>query len=281
MTTTCAATGPLLEVRNVRKHYRRGGLFGRRDGVDAVAGVSFRLEAGRCLALAGPSGSGKSTLARMVLGLEMPDAGEVLFRGQPVAARTGRDARRAVQAVFQNSLGAVNPRFSAKDIIAEPLRNFFDLRGTALTARVGDLMAEVGLDPGSMEKYPHQFSGGELQRICIARALAPGPDLLVLDEAVSSLDMLNQARILDLLARVRRDRATAYLFITHDMRVVAAVADSLAVMDRGRICHYADDLGAALADPAHGDAGQSDLYRELLHAVPPADGLVSQDGLVS
>ncbi len=275
MTTTHSATGPLLEVRNVRKHYRRGGLFGRRDGVDAVAGVSFRLEAGRCLALAGPSGSGKSTLARMVLGLEMPDAGEVLFRGQPVAARTGRDARRAVQAVFQNSLGAVNPRFSAKDIIAEPLRNFFELRGTALTARVGDLMAEVGLDPESMGKYPHQFSGGELQRICIARALAPGPDLLVLDEAVSSLDMLNQARIIDLLARVRRDRTTAYLFITHDMRVVAAVADSLAVMDRGRICHYTDDLDAALPDPANSDAGQSGLYRELLLAVPPADGLVS------
>ncbi|MCC8167604.1 MAG: dipeptide/oligopeptide/nickel ABC transporter ATP-binding protein [Planctomycetes bacterium] len=262
--------GPLLEVRNVRKHYRRGGLFGRRDSVEAVNGVSFHLEAGRCLALAGPSGSGKSTLARLVLGLETPDAGEVLFRGQPVAARTGRDDRRAVQAVFQNSLGAVNPRFSAKDIIAEPLRCFFGLRGTALTAKVGDLMAEVGLDPNSMEKLPHQFSGGELQRICIARALAPGPELLVLDEAVSSLDMLNQARIVELLAQVRQDRKTAFLFITHDMRVVAAVADSLAVMDRGRICHYADSLDAALA--ADRETIPSALYRELLLAVPPADG---------
>ncbi|MCC8108983.1 MAG: dipeptide/oligopeptide/nickel ABC transporter ATP-binding protein [Planctomycetes bacterium] len=269
MTKSTGATAPLLEVRSVRKHYRRGSLFGRRDGVDAVGGVSFRLEAGRCLALAGPSGSGKSTLARLVLGLETPDSGEVLFRGQPVAARTGPYARRAVQAVFQNSLGAVNPRFSAKDIIAEPLRNFFHLRGPALTERVGDLMAEVGLDPAMMNKYPHQWSGGELQRLCIARALAPGPDLLVLDEAVSSLDMLNQARIIELLTRLRRDRKTAYLFITHDMRVVAAVADSLAVMDQGKICYYADDLDAVAAADAFDHSG---VCRDLLLAVPPADG---------
>lgn len=235
----------IVELIAVGKTYRQGGAWTGRRVVRAVDNVSLSIRAGRCLALVGPSGSGKSTLGRLVLGLEKPDSGQVLYKGKPLAGLRGaekRQARRNIQVVFQNSQGAVNPRFIAKDIVGEPLVNFDKLTGDALRGRVAELLEMVGLDPGDMDKYPHQFSGGELQRICLARALAPSPELVVLDEAVSSLDMLNQSLVLEVLARIGKDSGAAFLFITHDLRVVCQAADAVAVMERGRLAGYSDSL---------------------------------------
>lgn len=235
----------LMELRNVIKTYRQGGIAGRRRVVRAVDGVCLDIDAGRCLALVGHSGSGKSTLGRLALGLERPDSGDVLYKGRPWSSLHGEEriaARRNVQVVFQNSHDAVNPRFTAADIVGEPLRNFDRLRGVALERRVAELLESVGLDASDMRKLPHQFSGGELQRVCLARALAPKPEFIVLDESVSSLDMLNQSRILSLVADLRERSGAAFLFISHDLRGVCKVADSLAVMDGGRLVEYHPDV---------------------------------------
>ena len=256
----------LIELVDVVKTYRQGGAWEKRRRVRAVDGVSLSVEAGKCLALVGASGSGKSTLGRLVLGLESPDAGRVLYKGRAIRELSGRErreARRNIQVVFQNSHGAVNPRFSARSVIGEPLGNFDGLRGKALTERVGELLALVGLDPADMHKLPHQFSGGELQRICLARALAPNPELVVLDEAVSSLDMVNQSRVLHLVGRVGRETGTAFLFISHDLRAVCAVADAIAVMEAGK-----------LAGPVHGfgvkEGCVAPAFRILAESVLPA-----------
>lgn len=259
----------LVSLCDVTKIYRRGGMFGRGTETPAVSGVSLELEKGRCLAVVGPSGSGKSTLGRLVLGLERPDRGKALYKGEPLHALRGdkaREARRAIQVVFQNSHGAVNPRFSVRDILAEPLRNFRNVRGAALTEAARALLASVGLAPDMLMKLPHQCSGGELQRVCIARALAPEPEVIVLDEAVSSLDMLSRSLVLDLLMRIREESGTAFLFISHDLRVVNVIADGIAVMRHGKLEGYAPDI----SDPAQASRFfAAPAMRELAEAVLP------------
>ena len=259
----------LLSLCDLSKSYRQGGAWGSKKEIRAVSGVSLELEAGRCLAVVGPSGSGKSTLGRMALGLERPDAGAVLYKGEPLVSLGGeraRQARRNMQVVFQNSHGAGNPRFTVKDIIGEPLRNFRALRGKSLEDAAAASLSLVGLEADMLSKLPHQLSGGELQRVCIARAFAPNPELVVLDEAVSSLDMLNQSLILDLLTLIKEEKATALLFISHDLRVVGKIADAVAVMEDGRLAAYAPDI----ADPAV-LAGllEAPAMRDLVSAVPP------------
>ena len=260
---------PLVSICEVGKTYRRGGMFGRATKVAAVSDVSLELEKGRCLAVVGPSGSGKSTLGRLVLGLERPDSGTVLYKDEPLHSLRGkkaREARRNIQVVFQNSHGAVNPRFTVRDILAEPLRNFLNMRGTALTNAALHLLALVGLEPDLLMKLPHQCSGGELQRVCIARALAPEPEVIVLDEAVSSLDMLSQSLILELLMRIRKESGTTFLFISHDLRVVNAIADGMAVMSHGTLAAYAPDM----SDPAQASKLlAAPAMRELAEAVLP------------
>ena len=256
----------LVSICEAGKTYRRGGMFGSKTEVTAVSNVSLELERGRCLAVVGPSGSGKSTLGRLVLGLERPDCGKVLYKGDPLRGDKAREARRNIQVVFQNSHGAVNPRFTVRDILAEPLRNFRNLRGSELTDAACDLLAAVGLGPDMLTKLPYQCSGGELQRGCIARALAPEPEIIVLDEAVSSLDMLSQSLVLDLLMRIREESGTAFLFISHDLRVVRAIADGIAVMDHGKLAGYAPDV----ADPEEAERlFAAPAMRELAEAVLP------------
>lgn len=253
----------VLQIVGVRKSYRQGGLFGGGTAREVLRGVDLELDQGECLGLVGRSGCGKSTLGRLVLGLERPDSGSVRFKGhdlRTLKGRAWRGYRRRVQVVFQNFIGAVNPRMSAGQIIGEPLRNFERLAGAGLERRVAGLLEMVGLKASDAAKLPSQFSGGQLQRVCIARAMAPEPELLVLDESVSSLDMLVQAQIMDLLAGLGREKGLSCLFISHDLRVVSKLCSRVAVMRDGTIAQCAA-CGPGITDPG---------FMELARAVLPA-----------
>ncbi|MFZ5646704.1 MAG: oligopeptide/dipeptide ABC transporter ATP-binding protein [Bacillota bacterium] len=236
----------MLDLKNVSRRFMTGNrLWGRRRIIEAVANVSLSLGEGCCLGLVGESGCGKSTMGRLVLGLERPDEGEVVFRGRnihtaPPAHR--KDLRRDLQAVFQDCCGSVNPRHTAGAIIAEPLKSYHRMTPAAESEMVEELLNKVGLSPADSRKYPHQFSGGQLQRVSIARAIALKPRLIVLDEAVSSLDVSVQAQILNLLADLKQEFNLSYIFISHDIEAVCYISDCLAVMYLGRIVEYIDDV---------------------------------------
>ncbi|MBI0433462.1 ATP-binding cassette domain-containing protein [Roseomonas sp. KE0001] len=242
----------LLDLRAVSHGYRQGGLFSRRGAKPVLREASLRVAPGECVALLGPTGSGKSTLGRLALGLERPWAGEVLFDGAPLLNRRGRMApgnRRAVQAVFQDPHGATSPRLTAFEVVAEPL-HAEELDRSTLRDRVAALLEDVGLDPAAMDRLAHRLSGGQLQRLCIARALAPAPRLVLLDEAVNSLDLETQARVLELLRSLRRRTGMAYLFVTHDLRLVKGFADRCYVMQDGQSLEVADPFGPGPVPPA-------------------------------
>ncbi|MDB5370456.1 MAG: transporter related protein [Roseomonas sp.] len=242
----------LLRMQGVWKSYRQGGAFSCRPALPVLRNAGLRIEAGECVALLGPTGSGKSTLGRILLGLEAPDTGTVLFNGQPMRGAGGRVApalRRQVQAVFQDPHGATSPRFSAFEVVAEPLR-YYGVTGAALRARVEELVVSVGLEVAELGRLAHRFSGGQLQRLCIARALALRPKLVLLDEAVSSLDVATQARVLALLGRLRAETGVAFLFITHDLRLVRGFAQRCLVMQDGQPLDVADPFTGGSALPA-------------------------------
>jgi nickel transport system ATP-binding protein len=228
----------ILSVEGVSKSYGIGGFFSSRRSKIVLSDIDLRIGEGECVGLLGASGSGKSTLGRLVVGIERPDCGSVRYRGQPMLGLTGDDYRvfrRNVQVVFQDSIGAVNPRHRIRRIVAEPLVKLDHLSGPELDERVRGLLETVEIDPGEADKYPGQMSGGQLQRVCIARALAPKPELIVLDEAVSNLDLALQLAVLDLLDGLRRQRGVAFLFITHDLRLVRRLCDRVVVLDGGRV----------------------------------------------
>lgn len=229
----------LLSVQNVSKSYfLRSGWSGAVQCVPALKDVSIDLISGTCLGLVGESGAGKSTLGRIVLGLEQPDRGQIWFQGQDLnqlKSQQLRSLRREMQVVFQDSFSSVNPRFNVKAIITEPLCNYLKLTASEATEQTIQLLETVGLTAADADKYPHQFSGGQLQRVTIARAIALKPKLMILDEPVSSLDMTTQAQILSLLLNLKRQFHLSYLFITHDLAAVAYLADRVAVMYKGAI----------------------------------------------
>lgn len=256
----------ILELSKVTRRYRQGGWFRRSRALVAVQEVSLALESGCCLGLIGRSGSGKSTLGRLVLGLETPNSGAVLWKGRDLRGLRGPDYldfRRNVQVVFQNVQAAVNPRLPIWKIVAEPLENFDGLSGAAARKAAVALLRRVDLDEKDADRLPHQFSGGMLQRVCIARALAPRPACLVLDEAVSSLDMAVQAQIIDLLDEIRRDTGASCLFISHDIRVIRRACDKLAVMHQGRLVDR-------LARPFLPGPEAHPVLSELINAILPA-----------
>lgn len=235
----------MLELKDIKKTYSLGNsVWRKRKSVEAVKSVSLTLEEGVCLGLVGESGSGKSTLGKMILGLEKPDQGEVWFQGKNLyclKAKELKELRRNLQVVFQDCYSAVNPRLTIGEIIAEPLRNYERLTAAQEKKKVQDLLETVGLYPEDIHKYPHQFSGGQLQRINIARAIALRPKLIILDEAVSALDVLVQVQILNLLAELKEEFQLSYLFISHDLQAVNYIADRLAIMYRGEIVEWLDD----------------------------------------
>ena len=237
----------LLELQGVIKSYPVGDTFGfgRRDQVTVVQDVTLDLDEGTCLGLLGTSGSGKTTLGKIIAGLEPPTSGSVLFEGVDLyrsSKQERRQLRRHLQAVFQDCYSAVNPRFTIAQVIAEPLRNYERLSAGEEQKRVDELLEAVGLSPNQRGKLPHQLSGGQLQRVNIARALALRPKLIVLDEAVSSLDASVQVQILNLLGDLQDQFKLSYLFISHDLRAVYYLADRLAVMHKGRLVEELNDL---------------------------------------
>src|SRR5664280_2691360 len=231
----------LLEVKNLSVHFPvgRAGLGRTRQFVRAVDGVSFGIEAGETLGLAGESGCGKSTLGRAIARLIEPTAGTVLFEGQDLGKLKGqalREQRRHLQIIFQDPYGSLNPRMSIEDSVGEALDiHGLTENGSARRKRISDLLKSVGLDPACAQRYPHEFSGGQRQRIGIARALAVQPRLIICDESVSALDVSIQAQILNLLNKLKNEFGFTYVFISHDLSVVRFMSDRLIVMRNGKI----------------------------------------------
>jgi peptide/nickel transport system ATP-binding protein/oligopeptide transport system ATP-binding protein len=238
------STDPVLEVRDLVKHYRvrRSFWLGARAVVHAVDGVSLTLGRAETLALVGESGSGKSTVGRMILGLTPPTAGAVYLMGQRIdqlGRRRMRPLRRHLQLIFQDPYASLNPRLTAERIVGEPLGNFEAASAAERRARAAELLARVGLGAEYLDRYPHQFSGGQRQRLGIARAIATRPTVVVCDEPVSALDVSVQAQVINLLVDLQREFGMSYLFIAHDLGVVEHVSDRTAVMYLGLIVELA------------------------------------------
>jgi len=246
---------PLLQVDALERRFVSGrrGLLRRSEVLHAVRGVSLTIAAGETLGVVGESGCGKSTLARMIVGLDAPSGGQILFEGleQNAANRRSRgEQTRPMQYVFQDPVASLNPRHTVRQILNAPLQRLLRLDAETRNQRMTELLAAVALPATTLDRYPHEFSGGQSQRISIARALAAEPRLIVLDEPVSALDVSVQAQVLSLLAELRKQFGLTYLFISHDLALVEQVSDRIAVMYFGRIVEQGP-VAEVFAAPRH------------------------------
>jgi oligopeptide transport system ATP-binding protein len=253
-----------LAARSLLSHFKQGEA---RQTVKAVDDVSLDIQAGETLGLVGESGCGKTTLGRAILRLVEPTGGRVHFRGTDVLSLSHaefRRQRRHMQMIFQDPYASLDPRMTVGQIIAEPIETFGLASGAEKRARVMELMSTVGLSARFVNRYPHEFSGGQQQRIGIARALAPDPDFIVADEPISALDVSIQAQIINLIERLQHERRLTYLFVSHDLRAVRHTSDRIAVMYLGRVVELAD------AKPLYG-APLMPYTKALISAVPVPD----------
>jgi oligopeptide transport system ATP-binding protein len=260
----------LLSVRDLKVHFPigKGLLTGAKGTVKAVDGISFDLKPGETLGIVGESGCGKSTLGRAILRLTKPTDGTVVWLGQDFLALDKgnlRKARRELQIIFQDPLASLDPRMTVGAIIARPLRTFHpELKGAEIDARVREAMAQVGLAPEMMRRYPHEFSGGQCQRIGIARAMILRPKLIVCDEPVSALDVSIQAQIINLLRKLQRELGLSLLFISHNLSVVRHISHRVMVLYLGKIMELAE-RDAFYANPMH------PYSKALISAIPLPD----------
>lgn len=270
---------PLLEVTRLRKHYHLNpDLLGRpRSTVYALDDVSLTVSRGETLSIVGESGCGKSTLGKLMVRLQDPTSGEIRLDGDNVESIRGsalKAFRKRVQIIFQDPYSSLNPRLSVFDILAEPLRNFGQARTRAeLEASIDALLRQVGLAGDSVHRFPHEFSGGQRQRIAIARAMAPKPDIIVCDEAVSALDVSVKAQVINLLGDIQRETGLALLFISHDLAIVEHLTHRVAVMYLGRVVELADRR-ALFGNARH------PYTRALISAVPLPDPTARKQRIV-
>ena len=290
-----SAANVLLEVRGVSQQYAlpKTGLFAKAEKLQALHHVDFQLRAGKSLGIVGESGSGKSTLARLVMALEKPTTGQVIFNGQDLNALAPdqlRAVRSQFQMVFQDPYGSLDPRQKILNIVSEPLhsvRQTLPIQQASIDARVTpkltrkdildratQAMTEVGLRASDLDKYPHEFSGGQRQRIAIARALITRPLLIVADEPVSALDVSVQAQVLNLMMDLQDRLGLSYLFVSHDLAVVNLMCDDLLVLQQGRV------VEAGPADEIFSNA-QHPYTQALLAAIPGYSGLPLKNDLLT
>ena len=236
----------LLKVLNIKKSYTQK-KFLKKSVKIVLNDVSLSLEQGKCVGIIGESGSGKSTLGRIITGIEKADSGVVEFEGKNIHQKENRNMKNDISVVFQNYISSVNPRFSVAQIIAEPLiissqvsRSKIDKN--KIDEEVKKLIKIVGLSEEFLERFPHELSGGQLQRVCIARAIVTKPKFILLDEAVSSLDVSTQVEILDLLQKLKKEYNLSYVFITHDLLTITYICDSVIFFKDGKIEEKIDDI---------------------------------------
>lgn len=259
---------PILQIEGVTKTYAgRSGLFGRAAPVHALKDVSLKVARGQSFGLVGESGSGKTTLTRSILRLEEPSSGRILFEGQDMAKlgpKALRTLRARMQIVFQDPYASLNPRMTVGQIVSEPMvihHDLMRLSSAQQRERAAELLTLVGLGPQHLGRHPHEFSGGQRQRIGIARALASGPDLLLLDEPTSALDVSVQAQVLNLLIDLQDRLNLTYFFISHDLAVVRYICDHVALIHHGTL------VEEGLTDQIF-DAPKTDYAKMLIHAAP-------------
>ncbi|WP_306152100.1 ABC transporter ATP-binding protein [Roseovarius sp. MMSF_3281] len=260
---------PLLEVKNLTKHFPiRGGLRNREQArVYAVDGVSFSVNAGETLGIVGESGCGKSTTGKTILRLEDPTSGQILLKGKDITRISRREIhpyRQQMQVIFQDPYASLNQRLRAGDIVGEPLGNYGKLTPTERREKVADLFARVGLRQDAMHRFPYEFSGGQRQRLGIARALALNPEIIIADEPVSALDVSVQAQVVNLMMDLQEELGLSYLFIAHDLAIVQHISHRIGVMYLGKLVEITDKQ-SLFRSPQH-------PYTEaLLESVPVPD----------
>ncbi|MBY7649913.1 MAG: peptide ABC transporter ATP-binding protein [Candidatus Liberibacter europaeus] len=258
-------TTPLLKVTDLKKRYRiKSGIFSSYSIVKALNGISFELEKGKTLAIVGESGCGKSTLARLLTMIETPTSGEICYFGHNISSKNKTNKkllRQKIQIIFQNAYGSLNPRKKIYKILEEPLLINTQLSVDERRTKVLDIMEKVGLNRDHLCHYPHMFSGGQCQRIAVARALILEPDIVIADEPVSALDVSIQAQVLNLMMDLQRDFDLSYIFISHDLSVVKHIADEVMVMYSGR-CVERSTTEGIFNHPSH------PYTKNLLSAIP-------------